>query len=174
MKQFFASLVVLVTMVSSANAHHLTLVDIEECANQCLGQVLSGQRDLNDCIAFAPATRRVVGPPARGLSDDELQPIASVIEEVLRARIQNSAGDFVGSTIQVTSIQESLRQRHVYGVEGWVRRPTGSDYEFSVNGIFNSRNRCQAYTLTIGPFSINQWLKEQTSVRRAIRDQGLN
>jgi len=151
-----------------APASEITQDEIQSCVNNCIGAVLSGQRNLTDCVWLTLATRQIVGPPARTKTDVDLLPIVAVIEGVLRERIDRFARDFVGSYIEVNYHEPSARQPHIYGVSGWVRRPGGGDYEFSANGRFTGTGQCQLYTLSVGPISINRWLREQPAVDSAI------
>lgn len=156
---------------SVAVAKPLSLAEIEACANLCLAPALAGQRPVADCIALAPATRKVVGPLARGLADAELEPITQVIIGLIQEQVNRYASDFVGSVLEVVTILPSGSKRypHTYGVSGWVRRSKGADYQFTLNGFFYSASSCQAYTLAIENLSIVRWTRDQPAVVQIIK-----
>ena len=161
-------LAVSITLALPARAD-LSREDIQMCTNGCIGQVLAGERELTDCLLLPLATRQIVGPPARTKSEADLQPIARVVEAVLRERLERYASDFVGAEIEINYVQPSARQPHIYGIGGWVRRPGSGDYEFSANGLFSSPTDCRLYTLAVGPINVNRWLRDQEAVDEAIQ-----
>jgi hypothetical protein len=164
---------VLLIMLSATMFPTTVRGDVQNCITDGLSHILQVQ-ELERYIDALAIAQRVVGPPWRELSIEARQDIANTMFVVLRDRLRELAGDYIGAVATPTQILQNDRYPNHYGVSGTISTPNGSTYHFDTN-LYSSGSDCRFYTLVVdNAFSLRSWLPRQPAVRAAYDRHKIN
>lgn len=143
-----------------------TPAEVQQCLQNGLGRVLSGQVAVHHYMNLPGIVSRVFGPPARQLDDAGYQQAAAFIGEEIQAYINKKRRDFSNPLIVVTNLKSRSRYPNVYGVTGTIN-VDGTQYDLVVNGYFYSTQKCAVYGVSIaGAWSLVRYLRDLPRVRQ--------
>lgn len=154
------------SLITTRESAAATQADIEQCLQNGLGRVLSGQVAARHYMNLPGVVSRVFGPPARQLDDAGYQNAAAFIGKEIQAYINKKRQEFSSPLIAVTGLKSRSGHPNVYGVTGTIN-VDGTTYDLVVNGYFYSAQKCAVYGVSIArTWSLVQYLRDLPRVRQ--------